>query len=325
MPKVTLAFCVGALFFVTSCQSLKRADLKDSQNQTINQKEAGESASDGLKEDTESSAASSEKEGSADQVPSSEATPLLPPKRWHRVGLILGAGGAKTYAILPVLKEIQRSKIPVVAIGGLEFGALTAALYSVQGSSSEADWQLMKLDAEDFEDIPVDMRSMQKFLGEILVRASTENARIPFACVAHNYKKNQFYLMSRGPMKSLLPYCLPYPPLMKPFNHNVAGIKEIKRLSDFLRSKGADFIVFINALGAPAQSHWQGTENSESNLMWQEYLSELQKTSLGLDWIIHIETPEFKLGDFELKREIQLKGADQASEAIEKLRKNLNL
>src|SRR5690348_12640780 len=71
-------------------------------------------------------------------------TPVLPKK----VGIILGPGGAKALAHAGVLKELQKARIPIQNVIGLEWGALIGGLFAQRGQAHEMEWKLIKLERQ---------------------------------------------------------------------------------------------------------------------------------------------------------------------------------
>jgi NTE family protein len=242
-----------------------------------------------------------------------------------KIGLILGPGGAKAFAHIAVLHEFEREKIPIYAIAGLEFGAPMAALYAWKGFANDVEWQMMKLKTERLEKRWIDPQSTFDFLDLAFQKSKVENLKLPFACVAHNLAKSQLYVMSRGPLRQLLPYCWPYPPLMKPYSSNISGVRDPKLLADYLRSQGANVIVYVNVLSGKQHGSIVGDKESLENIIWQEIATSLTKNPQGIDHIIQLNLEGFSLLAFERKREILQKGAELGSLAVKTLAHKLNL
>src|SRR5437016_1380576 len=70
------------------------------------------------------------------------------PGRAFPVGIYLSPGGLRTYAQIGVLRALQRAQIPIVAIGGMEWGSVVAANYAMAHGVNEVEWQMMKLHRE---------------------------------------------------------------------------------------------------------------------------------------------------------------------------------
>ncbi len=76
------------------------------------------------------------------------------PKR-HRIGLVLGGGGAKGAAHIGVLKVLEELKVPIDYIGGTSMGALVASMYASGMSPDEIERTVTALDWDDlFSDSP---------------------------------------------------------------------------------------------------------------------------------------------------------------------------
>jgi NTE family protein len=56
-----------------------------------------------------------------------------------RIGLVLGGGGARGFAHVAVLRELERQRIPVDCIAGTSFGALVGGLYASGMSADEIE------------------------------------------------------------------------------------------------------------------------------------------------------------------------------------------
>lgn len=273
------------------------------------------------------------------QVPVMDQTPLeplppspLPPSDLPRIGVILSGGGAKTYAHIGFLHEMARLKIPVHAIAGIEFGSPIAALYANKGMANEVEWQMFKIKDEELvrksllsSNKSNDMGTLNEFMRLSFAKLKVEDFRMPFACPALNLAKNQVYLMSRGAVDALLPYCWPYPPLFKPFKSNVSAVREVKMLADYLRSRGANYIVFVNAMGGAQKRAYIGEKESTENVVWTEIAGQYSRALPGVDSTITLSTEDYGLADFDRRREIMQKGADSSSKSLRALAKRWGL
>lgn len=260
-------------------------------------------------------------------VPSPAPMPALP-----RIGVILSGGGAKAYAHIGFLQEMGRLKIPVHAIAGLEFGAPIAALYANKEMANEVEWQMFKIKDEDIIKKsflssgmkPSEITVLSDFIKTNFSRIKVEDFKLPFACPAYNMAKNSVYVMSRGTADSLLPYCWPYPPFFKPYKSNVSAIREVKMLADHLRSKGANYIVFVNALAGVPRSY-VGDVSSVENILWAEIAGHYSRNLPGVDAVVSLNTENYGIVDFEKRREIMQKGADSANKTLKGLGKRWGL
>lgn len=63
-----------------------------------------------------------------------------------RIGLVLGGGGARGFAHVSVLKELERQRIPVDCIAGTSMGALIGGLYASGMPADEIERELRAID-----------------------------------------------------------------------------------------------------------------------------------------------------------------------------------
>jgi NTE family protein len=63
-----------------------------------------------------------------------------------RIGLVLGGGGARGFAHVSVLKELERRRIPVDCIAGTSMGALVGGLYASGMTAADIERELRAMD-----------------------------------------------------------------------------------------------------------------------------------------------------------------------------------
>lgn len=246
-----------------------------------------------------------------------------PPSQFKdiRLGVILGPGGAKTYGHIGVLKELQRRRIPIQMIAGLEWAALPAAIFATKGYVNDVEWQMMKIKEEEWFSASllsakktVSVQVVQEDLKKIFAQWKVENLKHPFVCAAWNMEKKQTYLMQKGGLAQLLPFCLSYPPLFQPYKKNVAGLGDIRSVTDYMRSKGVNYILFVNVLdSAPAMLF---NDDLGASVAWSAMMSQYQRQRNGIDEVVGINLRDYQLKDFGKKREIMSKSSDLAARAV---------
>ena len=201
-----------------------------------------------------------------------------------------------------------------------------AALFANKGLANDVEWQMFKIKDEEVvrksllsSNKANDISSLNDFLRLSFARMKVEDMRLAFACPALNLAKNQVYLMSRGSVDALLPYCWPYPPLFKPFKNNVSAVRDVKMLADYLRSKGANYIIFVNAMGGSQKHSYIGEKESMENVVWSEIAGQYSRSQAGVDSTISLNTEDYGLADFDKRREIMQKGADSSDKSLRSL------
>jgi NTE family protein len=81
-------------------------------------------------------------------------------KRRPRIGLVLGGGGAKGFAHIGVIEELERRQIPVDVISGTSMGAVVGSMYAIgndagqiKAIASSIDWVSVFNDRLDRDDL----------------------------------------------------------------------------------------------------------------------------------------------------------------------------
>ena len=255
-----------------------------------------------------------------------------PVPRIPKVGLIFGPGGGRTYGEIGVLQEFQKNKMPIFNVAGVEMGSLVASLFAWHGSVNDVEWQMFKIKSDDIIKKNIisgkkvgDFQPVASIIKTAFHNLKTEDFKKQFSCPALNLQKHKMFMMNNGLLEALLPYCIPYPPLFKPYQKNLSAIREVKAMADHLRKQGANYIVFINVLGGnPAKTPLNDAESME-NLVWSEIASQLVKDSACADYMISVDLDEYSILDFENKRDMMIKGSEQSAGPVRELAGKLGL
>jgi NTE family protein len=232
-----------------------------------------------------------------------------------KIGLILGPGSARAWAHIGVLQELNKAKLPITQIVGLEMGALIGGIYAQKAQPFDVEWQMSKLK---------DIKSLGAFINSVFGSAKVEDLKLPFSCPAYNLVKSQYFMMNKGAMSQMLPYCLPVPPLLHSHNNNVAGMTELKASIDYLKSKGANFIVYVNVLPAKNGVITGGLDD-ESNFLWTLAGLSLSKQWQTVDYVLNVPVQDFDLKDWSKRRELLQKGIEAGQNATTQISKRLGL
>lgn len=299
-------------FFLTSCLVACQSIQTRSQ---IAEKE---------KENPSSAAASTNNGGKAsEQIPApvyqdeQAAAPAAPTSEIPKIGIVLGPGALRAYAHIGVIEELSKLRAPIVAVAGIEMGALVGGIYSNKGQPFDVEWQMMKIKEED-----LDHGNLSEFMALVFSNTRAENSKVPFACPALNMQKQQMYMMNRGAFTQMLPYCLSLPPLFKPFQSNVAGVLDLKAATDYVRSKGANFVVYVNLLDGPAKV---GKNDSETQTIWSLAAHSLERQKKTADYVIDVPLRDIELIDFKKRRDVLQRGRQAGQQAAAQISQRFGL
>lgn len=327
MIKALRFLVILSLLGFTACQNLKtRSQIDEGKAGHV----PGASTGIGTSSGTPKASSSGAVNIGQDNQEVESATSSIAVGSSVKVGLILGPGALRTFAHVGFVQELAKQKVPVHAVTGFEMGALVAAIYAHKGQPFDVEWQMMKLKEDDLlnkgfisgELSMGDVKQLQGFIADTLQGGKMESSKLPFACPALNTDKNQTYMMSRGSYSQGLPYCLAFPPLFGPYQKNVASVFDVKAASDFLRSKGANYIVYVSVLQGGVKAN---KVSSEVHTLWSLVSHHLQKNLPGVDYTVSIPMAEYDIIDFSKRREMLQRGQKAGVQAADQLMKKLGL
>lgn len=315
--SISLSFLMLTAITLSSCQSVMTRDQIKSQPPA--KKSTSVNASSEIPEALRPSTDSSVNGASPSvQTPTPEPekeTPSSSAALAPKIGIILGPGATRAYAHVGVVQELAKARLPITHVVGMEMGALVGAIYAAKGQPFDVEWQMFKLK---------DLKSPGPLVQSVFQNQKTEDLKISFACPAYNIQKQQNFMMNKGLVTQMLPYCLPYPPLMKPYSQNVAGVTELKAAVDYLKAKGANYIVYVHILNSK-NGVLTGDFNDDANIYWNLVSQNLSKQWQAVDYVISVPVQDFDLLNFDQRRQILQKGLEAGQTAASQIARRLGL
>lgn len=251
-------------------------------------------------------------------------------QRTPRVGIIFGPGGAKTFAHVGVLQELERYKMPIVAVAGLEWGALVGSLYGLNGQSHEVDWKMSRLPKQSFSSKnlfskkmkPAATQDYDKYLDQIFQNTKLESTKLPFACTYIRGASGKTTVLRSGVAKNSLRPCMYYPPLFE-MKETMAAPFAVAELADALRKEGAELIILIDVLGSADKKDF--SEWSEEDISWFSWVpvqSAMASARLmGVHEVIKVDTSAYSMYDMDQRLRLIQVGKQGAASTIDRLAK----
>ncbi|GAX90411.1 patatin-like phospholipase family protein [Effusibacillus lacus] len=140
-----------------------------------------------------------------------------------KIGLALGAGGARGLAHIGVLQVLNEAGIPVDAIAGSSMGALIGAFY-VSGMETRYMEMLAKnLKRKHFTDFTVPKlgfvtgNKITEMIRLLTKDMAIEDAAIPFAVVATDVEKGERVVFRKGPIYRAVRSSISIPGVFVPY------------------------------------------------------------------------------------------------------------
>lgn len=245
-----------------------------------------------------------------------------------KVTVIFGPGGMRAFAHAGVIQELIRAKIPVTSVGGLEWGSLAAGLAARKAQPFDPEWQMMKLKEEDIYDRSLlggqktkDAQSLEAILQRLFESDKVEASTWNFACPSYNLEKRNAYLMQKGIYKSLLPYCMAFPPLMTPFKGSIGDPTQLTGLIQHFRAQAPQFVIYVNVLGQ--MNGLMKDQRSPEFIQWVLVQQALEQQMAQADFVINVET-DAGVGDFAARRQLLEAGKASVKKSLPDLLRKLS-
>ena len=142
----------------------------------------------------------------------------------NTVALSLGGGGARGYAHIGVIRELEKRGQEIVAIAGTSMGAVIGALYAAGKLSEFEKWarKLTKLDVVGLMDFSIGKAGairaerIMSVVDEMLEGVNIEQLGIPFTAVATDLLENKEVYFTSGPATLALRASVAIPGVITP-------------------------------------------------------------------------------------------------------------
>jgi hypothetical protein len=299
--KILMAIIIFGVF---SCQHkvIQSTDIKKAEGQTSEVKKSELPATDVATEPTATAT------GSSQQILLRKAAPHF--------GVIFSGGGARAWAHIGVLKEMQKYKFPIASIVGIEWGAVVGAIYAQNLSSNEVEWEMSKFKS---------IEKSNDFLQSVFAKKEVVGMKSSFACPSINLKSQAVYILNRGHLDQFMPFCLPSPGLVKPYGQSVALMTDVTLLVQYLKSTGVQKVILINTLSSKNSKAYINSIDSIENQVWVASAAQLVKKNIGIDDVVDINVSDIAIEDFDRRHEMMAKGSEQSYAQIKKLAEKYGL
>lgn len=264
-------------------------------------------------------------------------------KNTKKIGLALGSGGFRGFALIGVLQALEENNIPIDYISGASIGSLIAAHYAVF-----KDLELLKgmIVGNSKNKLPsvfdlglrgglVKGNKFQKMIDRILGDHSFSNVKIPLRIIATDLGSGQAYIFKDGPLAISVQASCSVPVLFEPVK--IKGHRLVDGgLSDpvpieILKEMGAEKVIAVNLYHKNEFVNKRFTLTKVALRSTRIALYNLAQASIkSADIVIspdtseHIKTNDFKkyLNPEVIKEMIQL-GYRETIKAIPEIRKIL--
>jgi len=245
-----------------------------------------------------------------------------------RVAVVFGPGAFKTFAYPSFIKSFVQNGVNPELVFGLEWAALPAAAFALNGKAHEAEWKVFKLPEDLLRQTNlfgkpkrVGVDTFRPYLQENLGTKAESETAIPFRCPTLKLSNGVLGLTSSGPVWRKVEACLALPNRFDPTSAEAPSLLSLVEVARSIRKSGFDVLVLVNVLG-------QGQDAMPAGQDWLEitYWAEVRRhiwSNLGeFTDVYHIDTSAFGLFDVKAKSGLQAvgekAGRDAAKDLVEK-------
>jgi len=259
--------------------------------------------------------------------------PVEPPPKAVKVALVLGAGAAKGFAHVGVLKVLEANHIPVHMVVGTSVGSLVGSLYAYGYSAYDLQKIAMGLERGELVDLTVPDNGFVK--GELLeayvnrmIRGTTiENLRIPFYAVATDIGSGQEMVFGKGNTGMAVRASCSIPGVFQPVRIGdrtyVDGGVVSPVAVDAARRLGADVVIAVAISGGVSGVLPETTLDTIFQSVNVMYAKIAENQLSRADVVIHPKVGYIASGDFTKRHEAILEGETAAQAALPKIQQRL--
>jgi len=247
-----------------------------------------------------------------------------------KIALVLGAGAAKGFAHVGVLKVLESNHIPVAMIVGTSAGSFVGSLYAYGFTSFQLQKISFDLEQGELVDftIPdngfIKGEKLEGYINRMLRNTPMEKLRIPFYAVATDIQNGREMVFGSGNTGTAVRASCSIPGVFSPVTISgrmyVDGGVVSPVAVDAARRLGADVVIAVDVSGggeAPKPQGTLGTILQSIGIMYAEIASHQLKKA---DVVISPKVSSMGSSDFSKRHVAVLEGERAANAALPAIR-----
>jgi NTE family protein len=254
---------------------------------------------------------------------------IQPSPKPVKVAVVLGAGAAKGFAHIGVLKVLESNKIPVHMVVGTSAGSFVGSLYAYGFNAFELQKLSFGLQKDDIVDITlpdngfIKGEKLEAYINYMLRNTPIEKLRIPFYAVATDIQSGREVIFGSGNTGTAVRASCSIPGIFMPpvisGRMYVDGGVVSPVAVEASRKMGADVVIAVDIssdVGSPLPNGTIETILQSINIM-NSKLSAIQLAKA--DIVIKPKVGSIGSADFSKRNEAVLEGEKAAVEALPKI------
>ncbi|RLC37290.1 patatin family protein [Candidatus Falkowbacteria bacterium] len=177
-----------------------------------------------------------------------------------KIGLALGAGGARGIAHIGVLKALEKANIKVNFISGASMGALVGAAYAIGMSAEEIEKEALKnkkritkfIDFNRPSGSILKGKKAAKYINELLKDKNFNDTIIPFRVIATDLETGNEVIIKKGKLTEAVMASISVPGIFPPVKvgkkYLIDGGVVNPTPIDVVKNMGADIIIGVDLI-----------------------------------------------------------------------------
>jgi NTE family protein len=252
----------------------------------------------------------------------------VPPtvERPVKVAVVLGAGAAKGFAHVGVLKVLESNKVPINMVVGTSAGSFVGSLYSYGFTAFQLQKISFDLDQTDLADftIPdngfIKGEKLEAYVNRMVRNTPIEKLRIPFYAVATDIQNGREMVFGQGNTGSAVRASCSIPGVFSPVviggRMYVDGGVVSPVAVEAARRMGADVVVAVDISGDGESPRPQGTLSTILQAIGIMYEKISSQQLLRADVVIRPQVGGIGSADFSKRNNAILEGERAATAAL---------
>lgn len=210
-----------------------------------------------------------------------------------RVALVLGSGGARGYAHIGAIEEIESRGHEIVAVAGSSMGALVGGLYAAGAMEAYAEWARTLTSREVLRLLDPKWSAggaiaagrifaeVESLVGERLI----EELRLPFTAVATDLRARREVWFQRGPLVSAIRASIAIPGVITPVVMNGRLLADGGLMNPIpiepTAAAAADLTIAISLAGEREAREHSSPAREAATPTWREELVDRVRRTVG--------------------------------------------
>lgn len=255
--------------------------------------------------------------------------PPTPVPRPTKVALVLGAGAAKGFAHIGVLKVLEAQKVPINMIVGTSVGSFVGSLYAAGYDAFALQKIALSLDRWDVAELTLPDKGFLKgerlrdFINSKVKGLPLEKLKIPFYAVATDIRTGEEAVFANGNTGMAVQASCAIPGVFQPATfsgHSYVDGGVVNPLAiDVARRHGADMVIAVDITAGIDQKVPAGTMETIMKSIDIMYNRISQLTIAQADLVIKPMVSLLGAADFSQRNEAIMEGERAAMAAMPRI------